>query len=965
MLSLDPVLSIIFILGPVIFLFIFLGLIIKLNRKTFLWNLFIRVLAGYTVFWVLYILFPAFLNLINPLQNAYQSLPLYVTYGTSSYSSGMWVTDINNFLRYTGQLYADSIVLFLFYPFTLFPVIFIMGPLISFLILWRELRKVEKGSFFEKIRTIQFEIETSPSENIKNRLTKNDWTNEKQLLKILLAVLPISLYLLMTFMKVVGYQEQANILAGTSLGWFLEIFFVYLATGMFSIHLLYSGRISYKGDYIGFKVRNTMIQSLTTVGFFVSAIAIILFLVEYSTQIFVVLYFICYFLMVSLLFILFLDIFEPISIFVLMKVIEVAKNYGPKPAVITEVETFPFRKIEHEDIYVPPVNIDELKAGPIYPTTPVETVVAHLLEEKLPEKSIQEPSVQPSSELPNTYANLHNKVLKDSLKVITAIITSIVLLIIINGILYYLLVAIPSPISSTFSSIKNNISIQPLIFYVIYFLYGLGILIPLRIFISRKLLVPALLGITVNILLSAVDYVLRRFIGYFNGITKFSAIPYELFYYTFISIIFVVVLSGSILLLKRYQWDVIPNISILVITGFLMGFVWLVFYQIIPDTNIQFSIANYNLILYNLTTLTSNNQFLVPIATFNPTVQAFIPWIYAQPGTGSEEWITTIFQPIFLANNAVFLTPFLVQVPVNFALVLGIISLPFRFVHDISNIALFGLLFFFLQKEFITVIAQIDNKGSLMEKSIFSVRDTVPTVNEVLKDPEKYAIIRNFGLEPLVDDTGKPTNRELSPLENAIYNIELGEKGQLGPIIMEFTGETPITFKDLSIQMQTDLALILAFFQFVSKTYLSREEPFTIIRREYGYDYEEAKLDSLHVMMTDGRSVYTHSFTEESRIEPALIAGLFSAITSFAKEAVKAEKLLRTIDHGDIILQIEYGRYVFAALICDRNSIEFRSKLVKFLNEFESQHQTELENWLGDTSLFVNDYKLVNEIFGE
>ena len=44
---------------------------------------------------------------------------------------------------------------------------------------------------------------------------------------------------------------------------------------------------------------------------------------------------------------------------------------------------------------------------------------------------------------------------------------------------------------------------------------------------------------------------------------------------------------------------------------------------------------------------------------------------------------------------------------------------------------------------------------------------------------------------------------------------------------------------------------------------------------------------------------------DESKVEPALVAGLFSAITSFAKEAVRSEQLLKTIDHGDVVLTIE------------------------------------------------------------
>ena len=116
-------------------------------------------------------------------------------------------------------------------------------------------------------------------------------------------------------------------------------------------------------------------------------------------------------------------------------------------------------------------------------------------------------------------------------------------------------------------------------------------------------------------------------------------------------------------------------------------------------------------------------------------------------------------------------------------------------------------------------------------------------------------------------------------------------------------------------------------------------------------------------MMVDGRSVFTHNFKDESTVEPALVAGLFSAITSFAKETVKSEKLLRTIDHGDVVLMIEYGQYVFSAIFADKNSVELRNKLASFVKEFEQIHDDELPNCLGDTSPFADDWQLVNEIF--
>ena len=116
-------------------------------------------------------------------------------------------------------------------------------------------------------------------------------------------------------------------------------------------------------------------------------------------------------------------------------------------------------------------------------------------------------------------------------------------------------------------------------------------------------------------------------------------------------------------------------------------------------------------------------------------------------------------------------------------------------------------------------------------------------------------------------------------------------------------------------------------------------------------------------MMLDGRALLSHTFAAESQVEPALVAGLFSAITSFAKEAVRSEQLLKTIDHGDVVLTIEYAKYVFAAIFADTTSTELRKKLTSFLTDFEIRHGKTLPMWLGDLEVFYDDIPIVKELF--
>ena len=243
---------------------------------------------------------------------------------------------------------------------------------------------------------------------------------------------------------------------------------------------------------------------------------------------------------------------------------------------------------------------------------------------------------------------------------------------------------------------------------------------------------------------------------------------------------------------------------------------------------------------------------------------------------------------------------------------------------------------------------------TMVDKIVYSERRTLPTIFEIRKNPSNFAVSRNFGIE---DENEVKAGFTVEEIEESIYQISIGAH------LVQFIGEAPITFEDLVLDASLSLEEILDFFKELSKTALSKAKPFMVFTKEFGYSYEEAKMDSLHIMMTDGRSVFTHNFTEESSVEPALVAGLFSAITSFAKETVKSEQLLRTIDHGDVVLLIEYGQYIFSAIFADKNSVELRTKLAEFVSIFEEKHQKELDGWLGDTGPFQDDWILVNKIF--
>jgi len=159
---------------------------------------------------------------------------------------------------------------------------------------------------------------------------KGDWTREKEILKLLIVLLPISLYLLQVILTVSNLETVSLTTGETALGWFLEILFVYLATFIFSIELLYSSKIALKGRNFGETIRNQTYKSLYSVGAPISILSIVLFVAQYSESLLIVIYFFAYFLMASVIFILFLKFFEPISLLIFVKIIHWWKHRKEK-----------------------------------------------------------------------------------------------------------------------------------------------------------------------------------------------------------------------------------------------------------------------------------------------------------------------------------------------------------------------------------------------------------------------------------------------------------------------------------------------------------------------------------------------------------------------------------------------------------------------------------------------------------
>jgi hypothetical protein len=124
----------------------------------------------------------------------------------------------------------------------------------------------------------------------------------------------------------------------------------------------------------------------------------------------------------------------------------------------------------------------------------------------------------------------------------------------------------------------------------------------------------------------------------------------------------------------------------------------------------------------------------------------------------------------------------------------------------------------------------------------------------------------------------------------------------------------------------------------------------------------KAAPQSLFITTTEGLDIFNYTFGN-LKIDPALISGMLTAIISFVKEATRSRQFLRTIEHGDVVLVVEYGKYVFATVVTDQETPDLRIKLRKFLDKFETRHADILSKWTGQIPDLEKDKKLAESIF--
>jgi len=110
-----------------------------------------------------------------------------------------------------------------------------------------------------------------------------------------------------------------------------------------------------------------------------------------------------------------------------------------------------------------------------------------------------------------------------------------------------------------------------------------------------------------------------------------------------------------------------------------------------------------------------------------------------------------------------------------------------------------------------------------------------------------------------------------------------------------------------------------------------------------------------------GTCIFFKSYGSE-QIDPELIGGFLTAVSSFGKE-MSTQEALNEISYGDKMLLLADGEFIRVALVLGKKaSLILRKHLKEFIDNFEKIYKDVLPNWRGQLNYFRNSGQIVDDI---
>jgi hypothetical protein len=274
-------------------------------------KVYIRLSFCFIAFWVGYYILPVFLFAV--VGQPPTEFDLSTVYNP-------WVSAIGYYLTVFLNVIAIFIRTLMVLPFA-----FLLAPMISVVILWLSLRG-EKGSFREKMDELSYRFESDPLQRVRNRLMEKGWKEEKEMFKLMIVFLPISLWLLTLILTIMGQGGQAGGIVNVHISTFVEDLVAYLSSFLVAVYLLYSSKLSFRSRSIGDRIRFSINRYLLTTGTILAVFSIIAFAVQFSQSWSTMAYFLIHYTMMSVIFAILLPFLEPFGSLLFIKIINFIKG---------------------------------------------------------------------------------------------------------------------------------------------------------------------------------------------------------------------------------------------------------------------------------------------------------------------------------------------------------------------------------------------------------------------------------------------------------------------------------------------------------------------------------------------------------------------------------------------------------------------------------------------------------------
>jgi hypothetical protein len=173
-------------------------------------------------------------------------------------------------------------------------------------------------------------------------------------------------------------------------------------------------------------------------------------------------------------------------------------------------------------------------------------------------------------------------------------------------------------------------------------------------------------------------------------------------------------------------------------------------------------------------------------------------------------------------------------------------------------------------------------------------------------------------------------------------------------------------FSDTTVQMAIIGIILLGA---IGASYIKiikprREAEEKVLERQlHTFNDLDAIRHFMAVYTTRGTCVYYHPFTD-SRIQPDLISGFITAITSVYGEITGEDGVVGTLEeiqyHG-LRLNSFSGRFIIGILISEGDMTDLmRDRLQFFVEMFELQYEVDLEDWVGVMDCFNPEWVVSN-----